>query len=336
MAQVGLGGHGGTIQYSIEATDAVEMAAVYDIDDAEMQQAADRFRCDTAASYEALLARDDLDAVVLVTPNHLHRAQVEAAFGADLDVLVEKPIANTVADGKAMVAAAEKSGRLLMVGHNMRRNRVCRKTKRLLDEERLGEIVSIEAHFSVNSTPRLTEESWRMRPDQCPLLPVMQLGIHAIDLMHYFFSPIEEVFTFTRSVTTKPEVVDSVAANFRTMDGVHGSLISNYCSQTTFAYRLTGTAATLESNAHRLSLRTTKDTDMHGGGPADVDDYSEYWRESYTRQMEAFGQSVRDRAHPETDGVAGLQALAVVEALQRAAKTHAPQTVPAIHSTQTA
>lgn len=332
VAQVGLGGHGGMIQYSIEATDAVEMAAVYDIDADEMQQAADRFGCDAAASYEALLTRDDIDAVVLVTPNHLHRPQVEAAFAAGCDVLVEKPIANTVADGKAMVDAGENAGRLLMVGHNMRRNRACRKTRRMLEEERLGEIVSVELHFSADSAARLSEDSWRLRPNQCPLLPVMQLGIHAIDLMHYFFGPIEEVFTFTRSITTPPEVVDSVAATFRAAGGVHGTLISNYCSQTTFSYRITGTEATLESNAHRLSLRTTDATDMHGGGPAEVDDYSDYWRESYARQMQAFRDAVRTRTLPETDGRVGLRALAVVEALQRAAETQTPQSVPAVRS----
>lgn len=324
------------IQHSIEQADAVEMVAVYDVDTDAMRRAADRFACDAANSYEAILERGDLEAVVLATPNHLHRPQAEAAFEAGCDVLVEKPIANTVADGQAMHDAAERAGRILMVGHNMRRNRAPRKTRRLLDEERLGDIVSVEAHFSTDSAAQLDSDAWRLRPDQCPLLPVMQLGIHAIDLIHYFFSPIDEVYTFTRSVTTPPEVVDSVSAVFRTQEGVQGTLISNYCTQSTFEYRIAGTAATLKSNAHQLWYRTVEATDMHGGGPAEVDDFSAYWRESYVRQMRAFGRAVRGGTHPETDARVGLQALAVVEALQRSAETNSPQQVPRFRETQTA
>lgn len=323
------------LQHAVDTADNVRMAAVYDVDEDEMREAADRFDCATASSYEALLERDDLEAVVLVTPNHLHHSQTVAAFDAGLDVLVEKPIANTVADGQAMVDAADRAGRLLMVGHNMRRNRASRKTRRLLDEGRLGDVVSVEAHFSTDSAGRLADDAWRLRPDQCPLLPVMQLGIHAIDLIHYFFGPIEEVHALTRSVTTPPEVVDSVVAAFRTAGGIQGTLISNYCTQVTFAYRIAGTEATVESNAHRLRFRTVEATDMHGGGPADVDDYSAYWRESYVRQMEAFGRSVREGASPETGAGVGLQALAVVEALQRSAETNAPQSVPRLHEAPT-
>lgn len=311
------------------------MAAVYDVDAGAMQQAAARCGCATAASYEALLQRDDLEAVVLVTPNALHRPQAEAAFEAGLDVLVEKPIANTVAEGLAMLEAAERSGRLLMVGHNMRRSRVSRKTRRLIDEGRLGEVVSVELHFSVPGLKHLPEDAWRLQPEQCPLLPVMQLGIHAIDLVHYFFGLIEEVFAFPRSVKAPPGVIDSVTAAFQTVGGVPGTLVSNYCTQETFAYRIAGTEATLQSNAHRLWYRRTEDTDMHGRGDAEVDDYAVHWQESYVRQMDAFGRAVREGAHSETDGRAGLQALAVVEALQQSVETHAPQSVPLLREIQT-
>lgn len=336
LGLVGVGGHGRAMQDAIEETDLVDLRAVYDVDEAAMEEAVGQFGCDAAPSHEALIGRDDVEAVVLATPNALHRPQAEAAFEAGLHVFVEKPIANTVADGHAMVEAAEAADRLLMVGHDMRRSRAPRKTRRLLEDGRLGEVVSMEIHFSMDTARRLSPDSWRLQPDQCPLLPITQLGIHGIDLVQYFFRPITEVFAFTRSVTTPPDVVDSVAATFRTRDDIQGTLISNYCSQPTFEYRITGTEATLRSNAHKLWFRRGEDTDVHGGGLAEMENFSAYSHESYTRQMEAFGRAVRQGTHPETDGWVGLQALAVVEALQHSADTGTLQPVPDVRSPQTA
>lgn len=321
VALVGLGGHGGTMQRAAEAAEGVAVVAVYDPNQAEARQAAERFGCPAVPTYEALFARDDVEAVVLVTPNQVHRAQAEAAFAAGRDVLVEKPIANTVADGRAIVAAAEAAGRVLFVGHNMRYGRAARLGRRLLDEGRLGTLVTVEVHFSADNTRRLPPDAWRLRPEECPLLPVMQLGIHAVDLLHYLVGPVVEVGAFARSVTTAPGVVDSVAALLLLAPGVTGTLVSNYCTQVTFAYRLSGTEGTLEATPHRVAFRSAAATDAGGGGPYETHDFSDYDLESYTRQMEAFGEAVRSRRPPETDGWAGLRALAVVEALQEAAAT---------------
>lgn len=327
IALVGLGGHGRTIRNAAGAAAGLEVVAVYDVAEAEAEAAAKQLGCTVAPSYEALLARDDLDAVALVTPNHLHRQQAEAAFAAGLAVFVEKPIANTVADGIAIAEAAERHGLPLMVGHNMRFGRATQKARQFLEEGRLGEIVSVEIHFSADSTRHLPEDAWRLRPDQCPLLPVMQLGIHAIDLVHYLLGPIEEVQAYARAVTTRPAVVDSVAASFRMEQGMLGTMVSNYCTQVRFAYEIAGTEGTLRCTPHRCWFRRTEDTDERGDGTAKGYDYTEHDRESYRLQMEAFARAVRQEEQPEVDGWAGLQALAVVEALERSVEARTPQRV---------
>ncbi len=328
VALVGLGGHGRTIREASSSAPSLDVAAVFDVDATEAQTAAERLGCDVAASYEALLARDDLEAVVLVSPNRFHRAQALAAFEAGLDVLVEKPIANTVADGLAMAEAAAQHDRLLAVGHNMRYARATQHARRLLAEGRLGEVVSVEVHFSADNTRRLPADVWRLRPDECPLLPVMQLGIHGIDLVHYLVGPIEEVYAFARAVTTPADVIDSVAASFRLGQGALGTLVSTYCSPVRFEYRLAGTEGMLQATPHRVWFRSAGATDGRGDGPAEATDYTEYDGESYRLQMDAFGQAVQERKRPDVDGWAGLQALAVVEALQCSAAQATPQRVP--------
>lgn len=328
LALVGLGGHGRTIQRAAEAADGVDVVAVYDPVASATQEAVARFGCDAAASYEALLARGDFDAVALVTPNPVHRPQAEAAFAAGLDVFVEKPIANHVADGLAMIEAAEAAGRLLMVGHNMRFGRSIQWARHTIAAGRLGEIVSVELHFSADNTKRLAPDAWRLQPDQCPLLPVMQLGIHAIDLVQYLIDEVEAVYALSRSVTTKPGVVDSVSATFLLASGPTGTLVSNYCTPAFFQLRIAGTDGLLRCTPHQGWFQPALEADGEGDGPAETCDFRAYDLERSVLQMNAFAQSVRRRTRPEVDGWAGLQALAVVEALQRSAASGAVERVP--------
>ena len=310
---VGLGGHGRTIQYAAEAVPGVEVVSVFDVDPAEAALAAERFGCPAASSYEALLAAPGLGAVALVTPNRLHRAQAEAAFAAGLDVFVEKPIAHTVADGAAVVAAAEAVGRVLMVGHNMRYAASALEAARRLDAGEIGTVVAVEVHFSSDAGQRLPEGSWRLRPDEAPLLPVAQLGIHALDLVHALLGPVTEVSAWARTVVTPPGVVDSVVATFRLAGGALGTLQSHYCTPVRFAWTITGTTGALVGTPHTLTLERT------GQDPEALVDVRSDGFESYVHQMAVFADAVRTRTPPSSDGPSGLRAMAVVEALAASA-----------------
>jgi len=322
IALVGLGGHGRRIQEAIGQVSALTIDAVYDPSTEEAEAAAARFECPAAPSYEALLNRDDLDAVVLATPNHVHRAQTEAAFAAGLDVFVEKPIATTVADGLAMVQDAEVRDRILMVGHNIRRGRAARQAKALLDDGAIGEVVSVEIHYSADNVQKGAAGGWRSDPERCPMLPMLQLGLHAIDLVHYLLAPTRRVTAHTRSVLTPPGVVDNVTATLLLENGIAGTAISNYCTPDLFEVRLSGTAGLLEVNwiPQTLTLlprgARTEQPEHH--------DYSAFDLEDQVRQFKAFAEAIRTRAAPETDGWAGLYALAVVEAMARSAATGRP------------
>jgi predicted dehydrogenase len=324
LGLVGVGGHGQTHQDAIARTEAARLDAVFDVDSDAAAAAARRFGCVVASTYDDLLARPDLDAVVLATPNPLHREQAGKAFAAGCDVLVEKPIATTVSDGRAVVDAAERAGRVLQVGHNMRLGGPARQTRQLLDDGTLGTPVSMEIHFSSPATRALRADSWRLEPGQRDALPILQLGIHGIDLVHAFFGRIREVVARSRSVQAPDGVADAFAVLFRAEDGIQGTLTSNYCTQVTFAYRVTGTDATVESRSHRLSCRRTEDVTVQDEGPETIYDFSDDPTESYVRQMEAFVEAVRTRTTPENDGLTALEAMAVTEAIA----TSAPQGQP--------
>ena len=332
LGLVGLGGHGRTIQDAAAEVDGIEVVAVYDLNEGETATAARRFSCDPVRSYEDMLKRDDLDAVSLVTPNALHRRQTEAALAAGLDVFVEKPIANRVADGLAMVKAADEAGRVLAVGHNMRFSRSIVLARQRLEEGALGEPVTLELHFSSDTGLRLPPASWRLRPEECPLMPVMQLGIHAIDVVHFLLRPIRSVFATARSVVSPHGVPDSVTATIRLDGGIDGTLVSNYCTQIRFEIRISGTEATMTFTPHTFERRRSEDVDGLGSGPAETRDFGAFSRESYTLQLEAFARAVTDRTHPAVDGRAALEALAVVEALDESTRSGRVEQVAAFEN----
>ncbi len=319
VALVGLGGHGRTIQHAAEAVPGVEVVAVYDPDAAEASLAGERFGVAPSATYEALLATPGLEAVALTTPNALHRSGADAAFAHGLDVFVEKPIAHTLADGAAMVAAAEAARRVLFVGHNMRYGASAHAARTAIADGAIGKVVSFEVHFSSDTGTRLDAGSWRLRPGEAPLLPVAQLGIHGLDLVHALLGPTATVSARARAVAVPAGahdgVVDSVVALVALSSGVLGTLVSHYCTPVRFAWTITGTHGTLDGTPHMLTLT------QPGAAPVRLADVQDDPYESYVHEMAAFAAAVRTRETPESDGASGLFALAVVDAMRRSAAT---------------
>ncbi len=92
------------------------------------------------ADFRRMLRDGDVDAAIVATPTSTHRQIVEECLGAGLDVLVEKPLASSLADAQAMTALARGTGRILMVGHTFLFNSAVRAIKRYIDDGALGEI----------------------------------------------------------------------------------------------------------------------------------------------------------------------------------------------------
>lgn len=102
---------------------AVRLVAIADINREFATHTAQRYGFERAeSSWQAIAEADDIDAVSIVVANHLHREIAEALLAAGKHVLCEKPLAPTVADAQAMVAAAEKSGRVASCGFSYRRS----------------------------------------------------------------------------------------------------------------------------------------------------------------------------------------------------------------------
>jgi predicted dehydrogenase len=139
----------------------VQLVAICDNDRPKARALADRFDIpDTLTDIEDLLELDELDAVIVATPNHLHEPHVLSALAAGVDVLCERPLALSSKGVERILSAANRSGRKVIVGNNHRFRSDVQALARFIHGGELGKLTGIRAgayHF------RRPGEGWRAR-----------------------------------------------------------------------------------------------------------------------------------------------------------------------------
>jgi predicted dehydrogenase len=308
IALVGVANHGHTILTAINKAPNLTLVACYDINPEANAACAANHGCTAHSSYEALLADPQVEAVALVTPNHLHAAQIEAAFAAGKHVFVDKPITNTVTEGKRAVAQATQAGKILYVGHNTRKRRVFRRSKQLIDQGDIGTVVAIEANLSriVGLTPEMP--AWKADRKNAPILPMTQLGIHFVDAATYLLAPVKRVACLARTAALQGTAYDTTTALLELENGVPVSLNSYYVTPDTYFFRIYGTTGVIECSPREVTVRRV-------GQPSHTEDLGDEGYESYTLQMEEFGRAILEGVRPETGGPEGLHNIAVMDAM---------------------
>ncbi len=175
----------------------VELVAVCDTDPAQVTAAADLAeallgRRPQQVGDPGALAREapDVEGVIVATPPAAHEATVGAAVAAGLDVLVEKPIAHTVASGRRIVEASERAGRTLAVAENYRRDPVNRLARALLDAGVLGRVYRAEQR-STGTGGQIAISVWRHQKRTVGIL--VDMGVHYADILEYLLGPFDTI-----------------------------------------------------------------------------------------------------------------------------------------------
>ncbi len=140
--------------------------------------------------YRELLAQPDIDAVIIVTPDHLHREMAVAALEAGKHVLCEKPLALNREDIQAIADAVKKSDKKFMVGQIARYTPSFKNVKELLDKGEIGELVFVETEYAHNYEKILQAcDDWQSDPKRWRSNPerngVVGGGCHAVDLLRW-------------------------------------------------------------------------------------------------------------------------------------------------------
>jgi predicted dehydrogenase len=314
VAQAGIANHGRTILNAIREAGNLHLISCFDVNTRANQEVAREFGARAAPTFDDMVEDPTVGAVVLVTPNHLHFEQVWKAFTARKHVFVEKPLANTIAEARGMLDLAMSTKLTLMVGHNTRRRQVFRRAKALLDEGRIGRVVAVEANLSRPAGLQPGMPAWKADPETCALLPMMQLGIHFVDTIHYLLGPVERVSCFATNIAMPNRVLDSTVAILQLTSGIPVSLTSSYVSSDVYFVRIYGTEGTIQCHPLKLRLEVLEKGEYK---EVQEEDFGGEGAGSYILEMREFGECVLKGTKPETSGEEGLRALAVVEAMMR-------------------
>ena len=153
IALIGAGGMGTEDALSSLAQEGVSIVAASDVYDGRLTRAKERWGSQvfTSRDYREVLARPDIDAVIIATPDHWHAQIAVDAMNAGKDVYVEKPMVQKVEDGKRVIEAQKKTGRILQVGSQRVSSIVYQKAKDLLKAGAIGQVNLIEAWWDRNS-----------------------------------------------------------------------------------------------------------------------------------------------------------------------------------------
>lgn len=210
---IGLGAIGQKHCAALAVLERANLCAVADVDEKTLASTAAQYKAAPYANAEGLLKHPGLDAVVIATPDHLHREACILAAQHGKHILVEKPLATTIDDSQAIIAAAEAAGVKLMVGFTLRFSLHYLQARKAVTDGMLGSVVSIFARRQ-----NVISQSDRLK-GRCGVL--MFLGPHDFDAMRWIVGS-EPVTVYSQAATSVPSAYPIENETFTTIKFANG------------------------------------------------------------------------------------------------------------------
>jgi predicted dehydrogenase len=297
-------GHLGTYHLQkLAAEPRAELVGVVEIDGSRLAQKAAEYGIEGADTLEAFAGR--ADAAIIATPTVTHRSLASGAVAHGMHVLVEKPIAGTVAEAEAIIAAAREHGRLVQVGHTERFN------------------PAVSAAIAVADRPRyiVAERLGPFSGRSTDVDVILDLMIHDLDIVASLISsPPAEIRAVGVPVLT--QAVDMCAARLEFEDGAVAQLSAGRASLEparkirlfTLQRYLSIDCATRDvKSVRRLPPEPGSEWPQIVGEPIDVPE-----GDALELQDRDFIACVQEGRTPRVDGEAGLRALRLAVAIKEA------------------
>lgn len=274
MLNIGIIGCGkiGQVRHLPEyaANPDVNIAGVFDINQARADEIAGKYGAKAYGSYQELLADPGIDAVSVCTINSTHAQISIAALEAGKHVLCEKPMATTLSDCETMVRVAKKCERILMIGQNQRLAGAHVMAKELIEGGAVGDVISFRTAFRHGGPETWSVDSgaatWFFDKKRAAMGAMADLGVHKTDLISYLIGQkVAEVtarlYTLDKRFSDgSPITVDDNAICIYRMDGgAAGSMTASWTDygpedNSTVIYGTKGVLRIYDDPAHALIL----------------------------------------------------------------------------------
>lgn len=275
------------------------------------------------SSIQALLADPELDVLYIATPPYLHAANTIHAAEAGKHVLCEKPLALNSQQAQAMIDACRANGVQLMVCYYQRYNSRHQQIKRLLAEGAIGQVTAARVNFSERFPP--TPGFWHHDPALSGGGPLLDLGIHCIDLLRFLCGEVIEVMAIIDTLTDRSAVEDTATLLLKLFNGAQVVITShwstaNFAAQESNGLEICGTLGTIQASpisakdsAGSLKLLTAAGVQDLGVAPGG--------QRPHVALIEDFARALTCGEPSPLSGEEGRIGLQVIEAAYRSAQT---------------
>jgi len=285
------------------------------------------------ADYRTMLDEVRPDGVVVASPNRLHVPMALACIERRIPVLIEKPIADSLAEAQSIDRAARTAGVPVLVGHHRRHNPLMRRAKAFIAEGGLGMVVAAAAFSLRRKHDAYYDVAWKREPGGGP---VLINGIHEVDNLRMLCGEIASISAATANVARGYPVEDTFAATMRFSNGALGTLTVSDAVQGPWAWELTSREEpefAWENENALLVCGTTSSLAVpslerwhneRGGGRGDPAVRSRlYYRPADPMREELlhFARVIRGEEKPLVSAEDATRTLACVLAIHRSAQT---------------
>jgi predicted dehydrogenase len=323
---VGAGIWGSNHALALRDHPSAELALICDIDEARARAAAEKFGCGWTTSLDGL-ASSDVEAVTIATPDHLHRDPTIRMLQAGKHVMVEKPLATSIADGRAMLAAAAHAGVKFMVDFHARWHPLFMGAKAYVERGDLGAPVMGSARLSDTIWVPTEMLGWGARSG-----PEWFLFPHIMDIVRWLLArePVEVFAVGHRGVLAAKGIdcFDAIQALFTFEGGASVTFETSWIVPNSYT-NVVDNRLCLYGEKGGLELRNEPNlwvfTDrFHTPFASEsVTRYGKAWGFQY-ESIRYFVDCVANDVTPEATGMDGLMATAMIEATLASIARRAP------------
>jgi UDP-N-acetyl-2-amino-2-deoxyglucuronate dehydrogenase len=319
--------------YAIEGARLVAVAAAHEATGRKLTEV---HEAGWHAEFGELLARTDVDLVILCTPSGLHSDQAVAAARAGKHVITEKPMAITLEGADRMIRACGEAGVTLSVIFQYRFNRDALRLKRAVDAGLFGRPVLGNAFVHWHRTQAYYEESggWRGTWTLDGGGALMNQSIHAIDLLQWILGPVESVCGYAETLAHDIEAEDTAGATLRFASGavgiIQGTTSAHRDSPLRIEIKGTEGSATLEGSRLTVwepgredEVLTPRDLELLPESHVD-----EPLGTAHRRQLKEIFAALREGREPPIPGEEARKAVEIVLGIYRSAANEERVTFP--------
>src|SRR5438132_1735281 len=304
VACIGMGWWSDVLADAIQRSGKLSIGACYSRSVEKREKFATKYRCGAARTYDEILDDRSIVAIINTTPNSVHRETTIAAARAGKHVFLDKPIANTVTDARALTEACRRANVVLALGYQRRRESHFRWVHSHLAE--FGRLVNAEANISRDRLGKIDLGSWRYTAEGMPGGVMLQIGIHYTDVLEYLLGPVKAVRGEVVRLVLPGNNPDVASLLLEHESGALSTLNASYASASEYyLMNIYGKEASAYYDLHGR-LRGLRP----GGTKADSVPCPQ--NDPIVEGLEEFARAVRAETEAEMDGEKSTASLAVI------------------------